>query len=533
MDNPAKVKRALAPIKIQANSMETSPHVPHSFRSQAIFLSLLAILLFAPVFRASVPALPLMVLQLASVALLAMLAWAPGRLWLRSWEWLGVGLLLAFPLLYLIPLPGGVIEGVPGQASYRTAINLVAGEDQPGASPLSLVAYLTQASWLMLLVPVAVFLATRQLGETRQLALVKVLFIIIAFQALLALVQYGAAQGGLLLFGFDPSESGAAGTYRNRNHLAGLLEMSLPLVLAMLLFSLGREATDRKRGWRRKVSFFASLRGHKALAYGALAVLVVLGLVFTRSRTGIALAMLGILLTTFLFSRRIGGDNVYGPTGTLVAIVIGIAVSIGLAPVLDRFSVGGALEDMRWTIYDASIAGMATFLPFGSGPGTYVQVFPAFQPLELGPWLIDFAHNDYLQWLFEGGMLAALLILLLFGLYLWQWTRIYSRDRWSRYRFIQVAAGIGLLMMLIHEFLDFNLRIPANMVFFALLAGIFFSEPGQVDESKGRRRHKRRTPNLASSPLPGDGALAPSPTNPQVQEQIPNPFLDPAAERPS
>lgn len=533
MDNPAKVKRALAPIKIEANSMETSPHVPHSFRSQAIFLSLLAILLFAPVFRASVPALPLMALQLASVALLAMLAWVPGHLRLRPREWLGVGLLLVFPLLYLIPLPGGLIEGVPGQAPYRSAMNLVAGTDDPGASPLSLVAYLTQASWLVLLVPVAVFLATRQLGETQQLRLVKVLFFIIAFQALLALVQYGAAQGGLLLFGFDPSESGAAGTYRNRNHLAALLEMTLPLVLAMLLFSLGREAPDRKRGWRRKVSFFASLRGHKALAYGALAVLVVLGIVFTRSRTGIALAILGILLTTFLFSRRIGGDNVYGPTGTLVAIVIGIAVSIGLAPVLDRFSVGGALEDMRWTIYDATIAGLATFLPFGSGPGTYVQVFPAFQPLELGPWLIDFAHNDYLQWLFEGGMLAALLILLLFGLYLWQWTRIYSRDRWSRYRFIQVAAGIGLLMMLIHEFLDFNLHIPANMVFFALLAGIFFSEPGQVDENNGRRRHKRRTPTLAISPFPGEGAPASSSPSPQVQEQIPNPFLDPPTEKPS
>lgn len=505
--------------------MEASLHARHSLRSQAIFFSLLAIVLFAPVFRASVPALPLMLLQLASVAQLIMLAWAPGRLRLRSAEWLGVGILLAYPLLYLIPLPGGLIEGLPGQAPYRAAVNLVAGDDQPVAGPLSLVAHLTQASWLVLLVPVAVFVATRQLGESQQLRLVKVLFVIIGFQALLAVVQYGAAQGGLLLFGFDPSESGAAGTYRNRNHLAGLLEMTLPLVLAMLLFSLGREAPDRKRGWRRKVSFFASLSGHKALAYGALAVLVVLGIVFTRSRTGIALAMLGILLTTFLFSRRIGGDNVYGPTGTLVAIVVGIAVSIGLAPVLDRFSVGGALEDMRWTIYDASIEGLATFLPFGSGPGTYIHVFPAFQPLELGPWLIDFAHNDYLQWLFDGGLLAALVILLLLGLYLWQWTRIYSRDGWSRYRFIQVAAGIGLLMMLIHEFLDFNLRIPANMVFFALLAGIFFSDPGQVQENQGRRRHQRRTPNLATSTVGGE-TYAFSQPSPQAREQIPNPFLD-------
>ena len=150
--------------------MEDSSHIRHSLRGQALFLALLAILFFAPVFRASVPALPLMVLQLASVALLGLLAWAPGRLRLRSWEWFGVGLLLVFPLLYLIPLPGGLIEGVPGQAPYRTAMNLVAGEEQPGASPLSLVAYLTQASWLVLLVPVAVFIATRQMGETQQLS---------------------------------------------------------------------------------------------------------------------------------------------------------------------------------------------------------------------------------------------------------------------------------------------------------------------------------------------------------------------------
>ena len=148
--------------------MEAPSHPRHSLRSQAVFFVLLAIILFAPVFRASVPALPLMVLQLASVALLGILAWAPGRLRLRSPEWLGVGFLLAFPLLYLIPLPGGLIEGVPGQAPYRATVNLVAGENQPGASPLSLVAYLTQASWLTILIPVAVFLATRQLGENQQ-----------------------------------------------------------------------------------------------------------------------------------------------------------------------------------------------------------------------------------------------------------------------------------------------------------------------------------------------------------------------------
>ena len=383
----------------------------------------------------------------------------------------------------------------------------------------------------------AFYLSTSAAWDAFRAAGNALLLAVAAFQATLALVQFGAGQGGLLLLGFDPSGSGAAGTYPNRNHLAGLLEMTLPIALALLLYYLGRDRGDRKRGWRRKVSFLASLRGHTALVYGALAVLLVLGIIFTRSRTGIALAMIGILLTSFLYSRRIGGDNVYGPTGTLVVIVIGIGVSIGLAPVLDRFSFEGALEDARWTISAAAVEGLATFLPFGSGPGTFPAVFPAFQPIALGPWFINRAHNDYIEWVFGGGIPAALLILLLLGLYLFQWTRVYRRDSWSRYRFVQVAAGIGLLLLLIHEFFDYNLHTPANMVVFALLAGVFFSDSDQADSAPRRRRHKRRTPHLSGTtagvetPTP-QPSRAPPPPAPNPQPPFGDPPRPPAPPSP-
>ena len=493
-------------------------------RARALFGLLFITLLFAPLFRAGLAPLPLLALELLALSLLGLALWNPGGLSIKPMEIIALVLILLLPLLYLVYLPAGILDGIPGQGAYRDNLARVFGEGLDGA--LSLVALQTQTSWLVLLIPIAVFLATRSLGQQSQLRLVSLLLAIAAFQATLALVQFGASQGGLLLFGFDPSGSGAAGTYPNRNHLAGLLEMTLPIALALLLYYLGRDRSDRKRGWRRKVSFFASLRGHTALVYGALAILLVLGIIFTRSRTGIALAMFGILLTTILYSRRIGGDNVYGPTGTLVVIVVGIGVSIGLAPVLDRFSFGGALEDARWTISAAAIEGLATFLPFGSGPGTFPTVFPAFQPLELGPWFINRAHNDYVEWIFDGGIPAALLILLLLGLYLFQWTRIYSRETWSRYRFIQVAAGIGLLMLLIHEFFDYNLHTPANMVVFALLAGVFFSDSDQADSAPSRRRHKRRTPHLSGAePAVGTPTPKPKPAGPAT-DQITNPFLD-------
>jgi hypothetical protein len=504
-----------------------SPRSP-SHREQAIFGLLCATLLFAPLFRAGLAPLSGLTLQLLGVALLATVLWTPGRIALSWREGMALGLLWLLPLLFLVPLPASVLDGMPGHGPYRAAMALVATAGRDGA--LSLVAHRTQASWLVLLIPIAVFVATRSLGEQRQLQLVGLLMAMAAFQATLGLVQFGAAQGGLLLFGFDPSGSGAAGTYPNRNHLAGLLEMTLPLALALLLYFLGRDPGDRKAGWRRRVSFLASIRGHKALLYGILATLLVLGIIFTRSRSGIALAMLGILLTTLLFSRRIGGDNVFGPTGTLAVVIAGFAASIGLVPILDRFSFAGALEDARWTIFTASVEGLGTFLPFGSGPGTFPAVFPAFQPLELGPWFINRAHNDYIEWVFGGGIPAALLILLMLGLYLWQWSRIYSRDPWSRFRFVQVAAGIGLLLLLIHEFFDYNLHTPANMVVFALLAGIFFSAPGQVNHATSRRRQRRRTPDLTAE-APGGETTAPA-INPgrALPEQIPNPFLDEPAQ---
>jgi O-antigen ligase len=314
------------------------------------------------------------------------------------------------------------------------------------------------------------------------------------------------------------------GTYTNRNHLAGLIEMVLPITLALFLYSLGRGRRDRSHGWRSRVSFFGSLRGHVAFVYGALALLLLVGVIFTRSRAGIALTMLGILLVTFAFARRLGGDNVYGPAGTVVAIALGVGVVIGLAPVLDRFAQLDPMEDSRWSIYSATIDGIGAFFPLGSGPGDYATVFPAFQPLDLGRWFINQAHNDYLQWVFEGGLPAALLIAFLLGLYFLQWGKVWTAGAWSRFRFIQAGAGIGLLLLLLHELVDYNLHIPANMVYFAFLAGIFFADADKGADTGRSQRRKHRTPDLrAGKPDPTRAARLPVGPHP---DQIPNPFQD-------
>jgi len=105
----------------------------------------------------------------------------------------------------------------------------------------------------------------------------------------------------------------ARGTYTNVNHLAGLLEMLLPIALALLIYSIKRGDISGGRGWKRRMTFFASTWGHTAFVYGAIAMLLLVGIIFTRSRTGIALSTLALLLSIMAFARRIGGTRRSSP----------------------------------------------------------------------------------------------------------------------------------------------------------------------------------------------------------------------------
>ncbi|MCK7575656.1 MAG: O-antigen ligase family protein [Chromatiales bacterium] len=294
--------------------------------------------------------------------------------------------------------------------------------------------------------------------------------------------------------------------------------MTLPIALALFYYSVGRKEDLAVSGtWRRRAAFLGSKHGHAAILYGAAVLILLVALVFTRSRMGIAMGMLGLVLTTLVFARRIGGSNVFGLTGTIIATVLGFGTAIGLAPVLDRFSVTGTIEDARGELFAATLRLISDFFPFGSGPATFPSIFPRVQPAEFGAWFINRAHNDYLEWILEGGVIALLIIALGAVLYIRQCTRVYVRGEWSRMRFLQAGAGLGLLALMLHELVDYNLAIPANQVFFALLAGLFLMPPDQVKAGSERQR-VRRTPKLESEPTPVLQGLAPPP------DQIDNPF---------
>jgi O-antigen ligase len=499
---------------------------PASAEAGRFFLAgplLAAVLVFAPLLYGGNRPLPLLVLQLAAVALLVGVL-AAGQLsrHLDRPFLVTLGVLVAGPLLQLVPLPEAVWTMLPGRGFYAETLAAVGAE--PARRAWSLLPAATEAALLFLLVPIAVFLATVASPEPVLRRLVLLFVAMAVVQALLGLAQFGTGSALVVVSAQGSDTRSAIGTYANYNHLAGLLEMALPVALALLVANLQRGAAGRPRHHhrsrlRRWVAqwFGGSMSFHRSALFAAAGVAILLGLVFTRSRTGVTLALVGILLSATLLARRAGVERGVGIVAMLAFVGLWLAVEIGLAPVLARFAELDLLENTRWSIFAGTLAGAGEFFPFGAGFGTYEDLFRRFQPADV-PYFVPYAHNDYAEWVFEGGLLGLLLPLAFLALYLRRWPQVLTRDRWSELRFVQVAAGIALLLMGLHTATDFNLQIPANAVYFAFLAGVFFHREATPPPRTARAAHVRTEPALPAAPAPSAPAAE--------AEPVRNPFAD-------
>lgn len=441
------------------------------------FYLLLFVLVFAPLISGGNRPIPLLMLELSALAIAGYLV-SDSRALSRIPKLYLVLLagIFILPLLHLIPLPFSVWAMLPGHSSYAQALVDVNSSLNSSARAASLVPSLTEYSWLAVLPPIMVFLFTLSVPKEQLKTAVMVFLGMAAFQAVFGLMQYGAGPDSWLQINDSPHKAFALGTYPNRDHLAGFLEMALPLSLAMLTVSIGHSHAARRhtRNMRQRLVLLASTHLNQTAMYACVSIAILLGLIFTHSRTGNALAMLVILLSTIVFSTRIGGRNVYGVIGTFSAIALMLAVEVGMAPVLNRFVQQDPLQDGRWMIFNNTISAIGEFFPLGSGIGTFNQAFPRFQDFSFNGAFINRAHNDYLEWIMEGGIIAGFLILMFLALYLSRWPKVLKRGEWRTFNFMQIGAGIGLFAMILHTFVDFNLHIPANQIYFAFLAALFF-----------------------------------------------------------
>ena len=444
----------------------------HASKLKQLASFLLAgLLVIAPLLLGGRRPLPLLVIEIMGLCLLAVLTLIPHTLApLKRWP---LVLLVSIPILQLIPMPLALWKMMPGRSDYANLMESAA----PGvikAFPLSMVPLSTESSLAVLCVFLAVLLMILSESQHHLKKWVWIALGVGLFESILGLAQYGMGPQSLLRVGPGFGTPSAVGTYTNRDHLAGLLEMLIPLSMAMMIASFRHDrAKETLQSFKNKL---ASLTFSGTFIYIMVFVLMMLAIIFTQSRAGISVMVIGTFLSLLIFARRLGGSRALGIGATILIFILVLSIGVGLMPVLNRFILEDPMQDLRWPMLDALLTHLPHFLPWGSGLGTFGEVFERFQTEALNGFYIDHAHNDIFEFLFEGGLLAGLVLVLFVWAYIKQWRRFWPKDRWHRHDYIKAGAGVSILLMGLHSFIDFNLHVPANLIYFALVIGFFFHE---------------------------------------------------------
>lgn len=350
-------------------------------------------------------------------------------------------------------------------------IPLVSSSDSSRV-PISIGPYETSSHFVLLLTYISAFYLTVFLCRQRreQMKLVVALALLAVFEAAYGLVEYLTHLERIFTYERVFPMYAVAGTYINRNHFAGFVEMTLPFALSLAIYRLGA-------GSREKRETSGTARG---LLWLMAAVLVFVSLLFSRSRMGILSGTMSLLVMVVLLatSRKLGRKHGLVLMAGFVLIAVAMAVWIGPDPIVIRYeSLGREIsrsEGSRWSIWRDTLALIREYPLVGRGVGTFPISYTSVQSGHLSK-VVNHAHNDYLEISSDLGILAALL---LFGSVFALTVRL-GRDCSATKRGSTRAIGLGcvgaLVAILLHSLADFNLYIPANALVFAVVSGLAYS----------------------------------------------------------
>jgi O-antigen ligase len=283
--------------------------------------------------------------------------------------------------------------------------------------------------------------------------------------AFFALAQQLTPNGKIFWFHTPQFHGSIYGSYVNRDHYAGLMEMLVPIPLVVSLGHLFR-------GGKRALVVFC-------------VVLMASTIFLSGSRAGmIAFVLETVLFTALAFVRRRHFRVALGSVATCV-LVLGFLVFLGKWQVLGRL--GDLDPGIRLNITKDCLKMFSHRPVWGWGLGTFPIVYPGYRSFYTNLFVNE-AHNDYAQLLVETGLLG-------FALMVWFLICLYRRGlptsrRWE-FKWdaaLSLAALIGCTGILVHSFVDFNLQIPANAAFFYVLCALAASDLSPAPSRSGQTR---------------------------------------------
>lgn len=419
-----------------------------------------------------------MALQLAGIALIAWAAFAhddePLSPAARQLLIL-LAITLAVIALQLVPLPPQVWTHLPGRAALAKGFAVMA---MPVPwEPLSLNPAASLDSMLGIIPPLAMFAAMVRLRAYRQQTLSVALVAGTVLGIGLVALQVASSNGELTRWYLYPSTNPGRGVgfFANLNHMGTLLVITIPFLAASV-------TAARTLSKQRYLAVAAIASGV------ALLVLVGIALNGSLAAYGLAVPVAAASVLMLLPPRSRLRLWVLGIAALLAAVCIGALyfapIDAGGVGTHADISVGSRSEILHTTLNSAR-----QYMPFGSGLGTFRDVYPLSEsPTDVSAMFVIHAHDDYAELLLELGVAGVLLVLLFlawWGTVAWRVWRTAESKPFAR------AAAIASAAILLHSLVDFPLRTAAISTCFAMCLALLADGRGAAPGEKKRLRRSR------------------------------------------
>ena len=264
------------------------------------------------------------------------------------------------------------------------------------------------------------------------------------------------------------------GPFINPNHLAGYLEMVIPLALGFLLSREVPGIIRSAKNWKRRLSLLESWLAKNTLLIFII-VLMASAVFISASRGGI----ISFIFSLGLFSLLLGVRRYHKGKRKMVLLITGLIfiflLWMGIGPVVTELA---TLADpktsglvVRLQVSKDTLALARDFPLFGVGLGNFQTLYPKYQTF-VYPFFWNHAHNDYVEMLADTGWMGLLLFFGGIWLVLFAIIKTWKQSRDPFLAGITLGGFIGAVSLLCHCLVDFNLRIPANAFLLFVILGL-------------------------------------------------------------
>ncbi len=407
-----------------------------------------------------------------------------------------MGLWLLVLAMQIVPLP---VAWVQMLSRHPTRFLL-----SEGAATISIDVYATQMYLVKGIIYAAVlWLVFAVIDSAKRLeTMVRVLIFSGFLQALLGVVLLAAGASYDLFFEPIDHLARGKGTFVYHNHFAGYLELTLALGIGLMIAKLEEKEA---KSWKQRASNWLSLLMSEKARLRIVLIIMVVGLIASRSRMGNSaffISLLAVGLLAILLSKKATKSTIVFISSLIILDVVIVGGVVGIEKVIQRIeatnlrayssdnpvpSVSGdevvnrdaqgrlRYRELREESVEQRVGPglraldiVKDFPVLGVGGGTFYLAFFPYRPIEVRG-VYNHAHNDFFEFAVEVGAVGVILLAAMVLHSMIYSIRILVNRRDQFARGMAFASLMGVTTLMIHSAVDFNLQNTTNGLLFVVV----------------------------------------------------------------